>query len=399
MFKTLKNVFTKKYLIVYLLYFLLFLTVGSLDTLIPLLTNYYNLDVKIFGYILSIVSFAEVILPVFVGTMSLKYDPLKISLIGFLVGAIAAFFIGFTSSIIMVFVALVLLSLVRTTFNYSFGNTLNYIAAREDRSKYFASRDIFLFSGVSLSLLLFGAVTKFSKINVAFIGIGALFIGLQFFTPYVHSKWKENIVVPGIEKKTWIYNIRTLVTNKVFVGFALVKCGNAIYKVSLAFLPLLALQRGFNYSNILVLFGSFSFINSLIAFFFSNIADNSDRKVFYVIDIAIDIVPALLLSFSSSNIVFLIGFIIVFLKDVFAPISFSYFYDCFSEKDSSFYLGALESFSSILVVIFPIIISILWEIDPRLVFVVGAIGIAIATFAAIKFLPSAKACREIENIV
>ncbi|MDE6053100.1 MAG: hypothetical protein K2G55_04935 [Lachnospiraceae bacterium] len=89
-------------------------------------------------------------------------------------------------------------------------------------------------------------------------------------------------------------------------------------------------------------------------------------------------------------IVFIIEMILSMVKDIFAPVSFAYFYDMFDDHNGTIVLGIVESFSSAIGIIMPVIVGWIWEFSPQLVFGIGAAGCLLLSGIAAAYLPGKK---------
>ncbi|MDO4293707.1 MAG: hypothetical protein Q4C65_10830 [Eubacteriales bacterium] len=84
-----------------------------------------------------------------------------------------------------------------------------------------------------------------------------------------------------------------------------------------------------------------------------------------MIDVGFDIISVCLFLMSGSVNIFLAGYCISLLKDMFAPISFGYLYDCIElqngSKNAPIVLGLLDAISNIVSISLPVVIGVLWE--------------------------------------
>ena len=88
------------------------------------------------------------------------------------------------------------------------------------------------------------------------------------------------------------------------------------------------------------------------------------KKWVYLFDVGFDIVSVALFLIPTGNFWFMTGYCISLLKDMFAPVSFGYLYDCVEvcqgDKNAPVVLGVIESFSNMLNIMFPLVIGALW---------------------------------------
>ena len=156
----------------------------------------------------------------------------------------------------------------------------------------------------------------------------------------------------------------------------------------MSYLPLYAITIGLTVSNVLSMNAAVLMFNAVMALAVSHWGDLKGRKGFYVFDIAFDSIPALLFMVSKNIYVFGFAIILTMIKDMFAAVSFAYFYDIFPDESGTALLGLIASIDSIVGILMPILIGYIWKVSPQLVFGLGALGCGIATLIAVLFLPS-----------
>ena len=131
-------------------------------------------------------------------------------------------------------------------------------------------------------------------------------------------------------------------------------------------------------------------INAISAYFISKRVTEHNRKSLFMIDIFTDFVPAVLFALSNSKLLFMVGLFISSIKDVFAPITFSYIVSCFNEEEGFMALALLGSISSLFSVIFPIIFGYMIENDSQLLFGISAGLILVSVLIAKVLMPDNK---------
>ncbi len=392
---------SKRYAYFFLLYALFFLASGPLEKAVPLVIAYHGFSEATYGIFLSMVSFTFIFAPTAIAYLSIKkFGP-------YVLGALGSF-IGFLGAIMLsldllpawlVFLFCYMILLARVIFNYSIGNKINTVIESHNRSKYFALRDLFLFGAISVGLLAGGFLTaRLSVLHLYFI-FSSLFVltCLFIFVMRAQSILADNNGTihsvensDDIKKASKELTLTSVLKTKVFWAFVLINVFTSIYSISARFLPLLGLQLGFDVSSLLTLVGVATIANAIFGLVLGYFFDMRSRKLIYLIDIFVDLIPALTFAFTGSTVFFVIAYIITVLKDVFAPISFSYFFDCFPESNAQFVLGLLSSIDGVTSTIVPILVGFLWLKSYRLVFIVGAAGIVGAFLIALLVLPNVK---------
>ncbi len=97
---------------------------------------------------------------------------------------------------------------------------------------------------------------------------------------------------------------------------------------------------------------------------------------------------------SHNVVVFIVGIILSMVKDIFASVSFAYFYDVFDDHNGTIILGIVESFSSAVGIVMPVVVGWVWEVSPQLVFGIGAAGCFLSAVVAAVFLPDKRLCTD-----
>ncbi|MDE5825248.1 MAG: MFS transporter, partial [Lachnospiraceae bacterium] len=293
---------------------------------------------------------------------------------------------------------LALLACVRTGFNYSLGNDINYEIADGHRGKYFAVRDLFLYGGISLGLFLGGQLVKIFNVSTMYQAGGVLYILPLIMILLVRAECRSRVEQDGQmansdnsdeeeeEKVSW-KSFRKIAGDKKFWTYMTVKLFSNVYAVAMGYLPLYAMTIGISVSNVMSIFSFMTLFNAVGALFVSHMGDLKGRKWFYVFDIGFDTLPALIFLLSHNVIVFMIGIVLSMVKDIFASVSFAYFYDVFDDHNGTIILGIVESFSSAVGIVMPVIVGWVWEVSPQLVFGIGAAGCLLSACVAAVFLP------------
>lgn len=166
--KNYKQMFNKRYLVIYIVYFCVFFSLGSLDTLIPLDLE-EDFSSRTYGMFLTIMSFTEIFLPTCASFLSNKFGARKVTIYYFSLAIICAFFMEITNNSNVFVVFLIIICCSRTIFNFSVGNEIIFHVEDSKKGKFFAVRDMFLFSGISLGLFIAGIMTKYIKIRSVLI--------------------------------------------------------------------------------------------------------------------------------------------------------------------------------------------------------------------------------------
>ncbi len=398
-FKSYKSVLKRNYLLVYLIYFSFFLFNGPLEQIIPILFEQKGIGEEVYGIFLSLNNIIHIVLPSAVAYMAHRFDSFKIGIIAMAISLIGGCSVAFIDqNYFLVLFFLLLLISGRTIFNFSLGNSINYTFARENRGKYFALRDVFLFGSISIGLFLGGLYTAKYSVDSFYMVFSIGFIVPLFIIAYLSREIKlkkaevevNKDTANSNEEKSKIKIIKDIYKDKKVWAFTLIQIGTTFYATSMNFLPLLGTSLGISVSSIMGMFGAVTIVNSMVALILGHFSDMSGRKWLYVIDLAFDMIPAIVFAFTQNITLFVIGVVLTMVKDSLAPISFAYFYDCFSEEKGVIVMGVLSSIGNSLSFLAPILIGILWSISIKYVFLIGAMGSGLAALVAVFMLPNIK---------
>ncbi len=396
--KSYQGMFNRKYVKIYLLYMLFFMVDGPMQDMLPVLMEEKGQPARYYGYLLALVNACCVIVPGLVSVISVKYNAYRVAVITMFVAIVTGCMAGGVSQTCLLIGVLALLACVRTGFNYSLGNDINYEIADGHRGKYFAVRDLFLYGGISLGLFLGGQLVKIFNVSTMYQAGGVLYILPLIMILLVRAECRSRVEQDGQmansdnsdeeeeEKVSW-KSFRKIAGDKKFWTYMTVKLFSNVYAVAMGYLPLYAMTIGISVSNVMSIFSFMTLFNAVGALFVSHMGDLKGRKWFYVFDIGFDTLPALIFLLSHNVIVFMIGIVLSMVKDIFASVSFAYFYDVFDDHNGTIILGIVESFSSAVGIVMPVIVGWVWEVSPQLVFGIGAAGCLLSACVAAVFLP------------
>ena len=393
-----KGMFRKKYVKIYLLYMLFFLVDGPVQNMLPVLLEEKGQPARYYGYLLALINACCVVVPGLVSILSVKYNAYRVAAVAMIAAIVTGCMAFGVNQTYLLIAVLVVLACARTGFNYSLGNDINYEIEDEHRGKYFAVRDLFLYGGISLGLFLGGLFVKRVGVSGMYAAAGLLYVLPLVMLLIVRwecgagkdgQKTDSDAEEEAEERVSWRV-FRRIAGDKKFWSYMIVKFFANIYGVAMEYLPLYALTIGISVSNVMSIFSFMTLFNAVGALFVSHMGDLKGRKWFYVFDIGFDALPAMIFLLSQNVPLFVFGIILSMVKDVFASVSFAYFYDVFDDHNGTIILGIVESFSSAVGIIMPVVIGWVWEVSPQLVFGIGAVGCLLSAGVAAVFLPNKK---------
>lgn len=393
-----KGMFRKKYVKIYLLYMLFFMVDGPVQNMLPVLLEEKGQPARYYGYLLALINACCVVVPGLVSILSVKYNAYRVAAVAMIAAIVTGCMAFGVNQTYLLIAVLVVLACARTGFNYSLGNDINYEIEDEHRGKYFAVRDLFLYGGISLGLFLGGLFVKRAGVSGMYVAAGLLYVLPLVMLLIVRwecgagkdgQKTDSDAEEEAEERVSWRV-FRRIAGDKKFWSYMIVKFFANIYGVAMEYLPLYALTIGISVSNVMSIFSFMTLFNAVGALFVSHMGDLKGRKWFYVFDIGFDALPAMIFLLSQNVPLFVFGIILSMVKDVFASVSFAYFYDVFDDHNGTIILGIVESFSSAVGIIMPVVIGWVWEVSPQLVFGIGAVGCLLSAGVAAVFLPNKK---------
>lgn len=383
--KNYKQMFNKRYLAIYIVYFCVFFSLGSLDTLIPLDLE-EDFSSRTYGMFLTIMSFTEIFLPTCASFLSNKFGARKVTIYYFSLAIICAFFMEITNNSNVFVVFLIIICCSRTIFNFSVGNEIIFHVEDSKKGKFFAVRDMFLFSGISLGLFIAGIMTKYIKIRSVLILFSAFLfvptiIMCLFGKQILYKVGNGNFTDERKSMNEYLRMLKKLFRKREFVVLLLIGILTSVYSSCQAFLPFLASKIGLNYQEILSSFAAITIINVIIALFIGDFSDNNEKKYLYLIDLGSDLVPVIIFAFTNNVILFYIAIFLSSLKDIFAPTSFAYKYELFGKYEDELSrtgIGILESVTNLVSFFMPTVIGFLWGYIDAGIFCIAAFCIILS---------------------
>lgn len=393
-----RGMFRKKYIKIYLLYMLFFMVDGPVQNMLPVLLEEKGQPARYYGYLLALINACCVVVPGLVSILSVRYSAYRVAAAAMIAAIVTGCMVFGVNQTYLLIAVLVVLACARTGFNYSLGNDINYEIEDDHRGKYFAVRDLFLYGGISLGLFLGGQLVKVIGVSGMYAAAGLLYVLPLVMIVIVYRECgarkdgQETDSDKDAEEETeervsWSV-FRRIAGDKKFWSYMIVKFFANIYGVAMEYLPLYALTIGISVSNVMSIFSFMTLFNAVGALFVSHLGDLKGRKWFYVFDIGFDALPAMIFLLSRNVPLFVFGIVLSMVKDVFASVSFAYFYDVFDDHNGTIILGIVESFSSAIGIVMPVVIGWVWEVSPQLVFGIGAAGCLLSAGVAAVFLPN-----------
>ena len=382
--------FRNKYLRIYFVYFIFFLASGPLESI----TSYFYFtyfSTFEYGIFLTINNIINIVLPTVIASISYKVDAKLVNSIGVIIASLSGIMIGMfggKSAFLLITLSLFLF-LGRLIFNNSLGNKICYSIDEESSSVFFSVRDLYLYGGISLGSLVSSFLIGHFGYNYAFIIFSLVMLVSLFFSNRVDIS-KTNEVSDEDNRVSIFAIIKKLIRNKAVICLSLIYLSSSVYATAYDFIGSIGLKLGIDVSVLLTFSGVILMINAVVAYFLSKRVTKQNRKSLFLIDIFTDFIPAVLFALSNSKLLFMFGLFISSIKDVFAPITFSYIVSCFNEEEGFMALALLGSISSLFSVIFPIIFGYIIENNSQLLFGISACLILVSVLIAKILMPENK---------
>lgn len=356
----------KSYAVILLLYFAFFLANGGMENNIPFVFDSRKMSEASYGIFWSIINVLEVVLPLVIVFFNQKFSPAVIHVIFIALAVVSCFVISFAGNNRFIFTALLMIYLVRIVFNFSVGNEINLAVPSEKRSEYFAVRDIFLYGAIAASTYASGKIIEYIKIEYIYVilSIGFVIAGICTFRVR-HIVSREKGTEEKLKLSDYLRQMKSIIKNRIFLALLVIQIASVVYSVTLKFVPLLAVDKGISIAVFLKYTSLFTIINCVGSLILAYGVKGDNKKAVYIFDIAFDIVSALFFVISKNPLVFLIGYGISLLKDMFAPVSFGYMYHCIEKlgkpEDAPVVLGLLTTISNVANICIPIVVGIYWK--------------------------------------
>ena len=353
----------KSYAVILLLYFAFFLANGGMENNIPFVFDSRKMSEASYGIFWSIINVLEVVLPLVIVFFNQKFSPAVIHVIFIALAVVSCFVNSFAGNNRFVFTALLMIYLVRIVFNFSVGNEINLAVPSEKRSEYFAVRDIFLYGAIAASTYASGKIIEYIKIEYIYVilSIGFVIAGICTFRVR-HIVSREKGTEEKLKLSDYLRQMKSIIKNRIFLALLVIQIASVVYSVTLKFVPLLAVDKGISIAVFLKYTSLFTIINCVGSLILAYGVKGDNKKAVYIFDIAFDIVSALFFVISKNPLVFLIGYGISLLKDMFAPVSFGYMYHCIEKlgkpEDAPVVLGLLTTISNVANICIPIVVGI-----------------------------------------
>ena len=384
--KNYRELFRKEYLFVYLIYFWVFFAIGALDQQIPLFFTGKENGPLVYGIFLSALSAANIVMPTVSALLAKRFGSKEVTLFYFLMSAAVSGVLFLVTNTYVIAVIFLLINVSQPVFNFSLGSAICLSIDNQAKARFFAVRDVFLYGSIALGLMLSGILVKRYDVKMIIAAYGLfllvpcvmLFFGKNPFVKRTDSEDEE-------EEETGLKGIKKAFQNREFILMLAVSSFLSVYSAVYAYVPFLAIEVGLNYSEVLNSFAIVTMINVVVALFLSHLADATDKKIFFIIDVGFDLIPILIFLNATNYYLFIAALVLTALKDVLAPITFAYKYELFTE-DGQLFISLLESMMGVFTFVLPIVIGILWEQIGKNVFLIGFAAVFLATVTAF-FLP------------
>ena len=383
------SVINRKFFDIYLYVFIFFFLNSPVEDSLLLFFLDSGFTEFQFGLLKSLNEIVHIFLPALISYLAIRKSADKIGIVGIVICMFGSIVLGaFNMNLFFVLLVGAILLSGRTIVNFSFGNAINLSVSSDKRGKFLAVRDLFLFSGVALGLIVGGIIVSYWNFNIMYLVFGAGFILAIIALNRVKGLGKSEVLDNEENEKKEKFSLNRVIKNKVLLAYIVINFMSSIYGTAFAFMPSLGRTLGVNAATIITSLGFMTLVNAIFALIIGHFADMNGKKKYYVFDLLSDCIPALIFAFTRSSELFIFGIFCSMLKDVFAPSSFAYFYDCFEGDEAIFAQGVLGSVDSVLCLFLPALFGLFWAQHYQLFFIIAAVGSIISAIIAFVFLPN-----------
>lgn len=372
------------FFIAFLLYFMFF---DSFEITLPLYFGSKKIDIAILGTVLALSKMIRSIIVIPISRINNKYK-LKF-LMGFFVIDIAFLLLLIkTTNIVLIYIAFIVLLSTTSVFNVILNPFLASLVPKNKIGITFGVRDVFLYGGGFIGLLITGLISKYCGYTKLFQYYILLFILLVIIVTLM-QKHIFNMFTDS-EKETQEENSNIIDTkesikemNKDFLLFLIASSLFTIGMMSIPYVPLYGANIGVNESSIYYLFSSSIIISSVLAIAGGLIVDRYNKKKLFIFDGLISIIIFSLFVLDNKPL-FIIGVLMTGLGTLFDNTTSAYLFNTFSEKYVDKYWGVVSSVSLISASAGVAFFGLIYKLNSTLVFPIAILVTSIAIIISVK---------------
>lgn len=341
----------------------------------------------IYAIILTIEQVSLIIMPILVTKTASKIGNLtlaKWAIFGLLICFVLMFFTN-----LMIYVLFFIFPFFMRIFNNSLTPYINMNSNQEEKQIIFAVRDVFLYIGVATGLFLSSLLTisGLTFLNITKMMTIVLLIELVILI-LLKDKTSIKKSKPAKNNKFLSFPWKDIKHKKRLFIFILIDIGVIWIGTAISYLPLYATKIGYNTSWIYTAYSISYFLIPFLAVFTTHITTSTSRKKWYLFDLSFDVIPLIMIIFSSNyvNLLF-ISIVFISFKDFVKPISLTYFFDCFDREESNSVWGMSASVGALISLPFPFILLLIFNYSSIFIFLISVIIAITITIIAYFNLP------------
>lgn len=387
-YNDLKNIlFQKNWIYIFLVFFLFFMMESSFDLATPIFLEEKNIA-YLWGIVMTVNSISLVIMPLLISNFCKHYGNISCAKWSMLFLALVFSLNFFCENIYIVLIFL--FPFFIRIFNNSLTPFISKMSSSSDRSKVFAVRDFFLSAGISVGLLATGLINR-ENVNLSgLINIYTLILLIIVVLLWIYptdKKQKTDTPTNFNFKKMFQFPWNEIQNKKVTLYFIIIFTGVAWIGTSIAFLPLYATRVGLAPLEIFSSYGISYVIVSLLGIFCAIFDNSHKRREWYIFDLGFDLIPLILICIFTNSFLIILAIILIQLKDFVKPISLAYFFDCFTDSEADHAWAVVATVSSLASLVFPLLISYLFDNYSILIFQISIIVALLITIFGYLTLP------------
>ncbi|WP_029688485.1 MFS transporter [Thermoanaerobacter sp. A7A] len=382
-----KLIYNKNLIIIYLLFFAFFFVVDSFETLLPLYLKEVKMNATILGTIVFLANLLRTVSSTPIGHLGDTIGYKRLVLFIFLLLIVAFLCLAIFKIHITIFLLSVLILASKTPFNITLNPMLALMVESNKRGSAFGVRDIFLYSGITLGMLVAGLLTQYG-FHIVFLANGILLL-LMLPLVFILKESKVSEKAEDIKQKSKFWaQLREIKNKKVLKVFSVIVFLTSFASGTLVFIPLKGSEIGIADNFILYTFAGSSFLAAILSYVGGRITDLFNRKNLFLVNLVFTLILYVFLYLSSSITAFVISILLYTTILVFAPIYPVYFFDCFSEQDAGKAWGIVSTFSLVAEMIAPLIWGAIWDTSSQgMIFIFAGLFVIFAIILSLIYLP------------
>jgi MFS family permease len=373
----------KMTIMINLLFFMYFFLYDSFAITVPLYLTHIKLKAIYLGYILSISTIIRAFISAPIASVK-KDKKLNILAITLLLNIVSIILVVIEFNKYATMLGFIIIYSTITVLNVIINPMIASNSPNEKLGITFGVRDVFLYAGSGIGLVVVGSLLKkttYSNIFKLSILVFILMIilikilnNIVFLNKKAEEKGKPENIEESICETT--VKLRTFIYDRTFLYYCIFSVFISIASSALSYVPLLGKKYQIADSSIYYIFSSSIIISALLSVLSGIIIDKFDKKKLYVGYTFMYLLICVLLCINNKTL-FITAVIINGIATGFANIAPTYFFNIFDERKAEKYWGLTSSVTLTTTSIANILWGFIWDIQYTYVLFSGVIFIFI----------------------